>query len=98
MALPTALFAMVPSLGLAGASAARMRLIRHQVSLNGQSPCVGPNGEAQIPSGGRCPAASPVSIGDAIYTYRFSAAGACCAGYALCPVSTGTADGVSPAG
>jgi hypothetical protein len=124
MALPTALFAMVASLGLAGAavvtsvdvqrgtkrdsdsksaiaaadagaSVARMRLIRHQSSLSAQNPCVGPSGEAQTASGGWCPATSPVGIGSATYTYRFSAFGGGCAGYDLCLVSTGSADGVS---
>jgi hypothetical protein len=124
MALPTALFAMVASVGVAsaavvasvdvqqgtkrdsgsknaiaaadaGASVARMRLIRHQSSLGVTNPCVGPNGEAQAPSGGWCPATTPVSIGDATYTYRFSAAGTECGEYDLCLISTGTADGVS---
>lgn len=124
MALPTALFAMIASVGLAsaavvasvdvqrgakrdsgsksaiaaadaGASVARMRLIRHQASLSESNPCVGPNGEAQTASGGWCPATAPVSIGNATYTYRFSAYGAGCGDYALCVISTGSSDGVS---
>jgi hypothetical protein len=121
MALPTALFALIASFGLAsaailtsvnaqrgtnrdndsknaiaaadaGASVALLRLNRFQSSLTEATPCVGPAGEAQTPSGGWCPATTPETVGGSTYSYRISA-------YEpdspLSVVAVGTADGVS---
>jgi hypothetical protein len=121
MALPTAVFAMIASVGFAsaaiissvnaqrgtardsdsksaiaaadaGASVAQMRLNRYLGGLGLTTPCIGPAGESQTPSGGWCPATSPESVGKATYSYRVSAYSE---DGALSVVSVGTADGVS---
>jgi hypothetical protein len=101
MALPTALFAMIASMALAGvavlssvdaqqgtkrdrdsksaiaaadagAGVALLRLNRFQSSLTTSTPCIGPSGEAQTPSGGWCPATSPESVGESTFSYMVS--------------------------
>jgi hypothetical protein len=57
----------------AGAGVALLRLNRFQDSLSLASPCVGPAGEAQTPSGGWCPATSAETVGDATFSYTISA-------------------------
>src|SRR5262249_39672331 len=102
MALPTALFAMIASIGLAaaailasvnvqqgstrdsdstqaiaaadaGASVALLRLNRFKSSITTATPCIGPGGEAQTPSGGWCPASAPETVGSATWSYMVSA-------------------------
>jgi hypothetical protein len=121
MALPTAIFAMIASMGLAsaavlssvnvqqgthrdsdsknaiaaadaGASVALLRINRFQGSLGPSTPCVGPSGEAQTASGGWCPATGAESVGNASFSYRYSAY---TPGGEMSVVSVGTADGVS---
>jgi hypothetical protein len=121
MALPTAIFAMVASMGLggaaimssvdaqhgtqrdhdsksaiaaadAGANVALLRLNRFQSSLGVGTPCVGPSGEPQTPSGGWCPATAAESVGDASFAYQVSAYQP---GGELSVVAVGAADGVS---
>lgn len=120
-ALPTALFAMVASFGLAtaavissvdaqqgtardrqsknaiaaadaGANLALLRLNRFQHNITEATPCVGPGGESQEPSGGWCPATPAESVGGATFSYAVSA-------YKketeLNVVAVGTAGGVS---
>jgi hypothetical protein len=101
MALPTALFAMIASFGLAsvavissvdaqrgtkrdiasknaiaaadaGAGVALLRLNRFQKSLSVATPCIGPAGEIQTPSGGWCPPTATESVGGAAFAYRVS--------------------------
>jgi hypothetical protein len=101
MALPTALFAMIASFGLAsvavissvdaqrgtkrdiasknaiaaadaGAGVALLRLNRFQKSLGVATPCIGPAGEVQTPSGGWCPPTATESVGGAAFAYRVS--------------------------
>lgn len=74
----------------AGVRVAMMRLNRHQALLGGGTVCVGPDGEAQIPSGGWCPPTPPEQVGDGTFSYRFAAVGSGeCDGYELCAVATG---------
>ena len=102
MALPTAIFAMIASMGLAsaaimssvdaqrgtqrdhdsksaiaaadaGANVALLRLNRFQGSLGVGTPCVGPAGEAQAPTGGWCPATAAESVGNGSFSYQVSA-------------------------
>lgn len=56
----------------AGANIALLRLNRFLPSLS-STPCVGPNGEAQTPTGGWCPSTASAQVGDATYSYRISA-------------------------
>jgi hypothetical protein len=125
MALPTALFATIASIGLggaavmasvsvqqgtehdsnskraiaaadAGARVAMMRLNRHQTLLTGTTVCVGPEGEAQFPIEGWCPATEPETVGGSTFTYQFAERGSAeCNGYAICAVATGFAGEVS---
>jgi hypothetical protein len=121
MALPTALFAMIASFGLAsvavissvdaqrgtkrdiasknaiaaadaGAGVALLRLNRFQKSLTPATPCIGPAGEIQTPSGGWCPSTATETVGGAAFSYRvseFKAEGE------MSVVAVGTAGGVS---
>ncbi|HMI81484.1 MAG TPA: hypothetical protein VK480_06820 [Solirubrobacterales bacterium] len=57
----------------AGANIALLRLNRFLPSLSTTTPCVGSNGESQIPSGGWCPSTETEQVGDATYSYRVSA-------------------------
>ena len=59
----------------AGASIAMLRLNRFLPYLTTTNPCVGPNGEAQTPSGGWCPSTTAAQVGNAVYSYRISAFG-----------------------
>jgi hypothetical protein len=121
MALPTALFAMIASFGLAsvavissvnaqrgtkrdiasknaiaaadaGAGVALLRLNRFQKSLTPATPCIGPAGEIQTPSGGWCPSTATETVGGAAFSYRvseFKSEGE------MSVVAVGTAGGVS---
>jgi hypothetical protein len=55
----------------AGANLALLRLNRFKSSLK-TSPCVGPNGESQLPTGGWCPATPAESVSGATFSYRVS--------------------------
>jgi hypothetical protein len=57
----------------AGANIALLRLNRFLPSLTAATPCIGPNGEAQTPTGGWCPSTTSEKVGDAYYSYRISA-------------------------
>lgn len=72
----------------AGANVAMLRLNRFVSRLTPTTPCIGPNGETQSPSGTWCPQAPTESTGAATYHYSVSAYSAT-AGVQV--VSTGTA-------
>lgn len=76
----------------AGAGVAMLRLNRFHKILNATTPCIGPAGEVQIPSGGWCPTTAPESVGGALFSYRVSAFEP---GKELSVVAVGTAGGVS---
>jgi hypothetical protein len=57
----------------AGANIALLRLNRYLPSLTAATPCVGPNGEPQTPTGGWCPSTATEQVGGAAYSYRISA-------------------------
>ena len=57
----------------AGANIALLRLNRFLPSLTTATPCVGPNGEFQTPTGGWCPSTASEKVGGAVYSYRISA-------------------------
>jgi hypothetical protein len=77
----------------AGASVALLRLNRFQNSLTKATPCVGPDGELETPSGGWCPATQPETVGGATFSYAVSVYQG--KNTALSVVSVGTAGGVS---
>jgi hypothetical protein len=75
----------------AGASVALLRLNRFKSRVV-SSGCVGPAGEAQVATGGWCPATTPEKVGPATYSYMISAYKP---GSELSVVSVGTQDGVT---
>lgn len=76
----------------AGAGVALLRLNRFKGSLSSATPCVGPAGEAQTPTGGWCPAITPEPVGKSSYSYMISAYQE---GSPLSVVAVGTAGEVS---
>ena len=76
----------------AGASVALMRLNRYQKKLSVGTPCIGPAGEIQTPSGGWCPSTAAETVGGASFAYRVSAM---TAGGQVSVVAVGSAGGVS---
>ncbi len=76
----------------AGASVALLRLNRYQHSLTEATPCVGPGGEHQEPSGGWCPPTTAEGVGGSIFFYAVSAFEK---GKELSVVSVGASGGVS---
>ena len=56
----------------AGANIALLRLNRFLPSLTAATPCIGPNGEFQTPTGGWCPSTTSEKVGKATYSYRIS--------------------------
>jgi hypothetical protein len=57
----------------AGASVALMRLNRYSKKLSAATPCIGPAGEVQTPTGGWCPSTAAETVGGASFAYRVSA-------------------------